>query len=349
MSITSISAINKVLLDESSDKNDIKRALDDFEVLCSEITGIHSDVSFDAWAEDTFLNNGLAINPQAAVSCIKDYQRSLVFIRGVHDAILDLLQISPDKQLKILYAGCGPFATLLLPLLPGLAPDQVELNFLDIHQESLESASKLIKFTGFSDFDINMIQADACTYNHHEPLDLIISETMQKSLEQEPQFTVTANLAPQLTANGVFVPQNIQLRTCLAHWEQEKKLFKNQGYIDGRELVNQGLRYELGTIFQLVPEKAAQLNAQAVYGENELIPELNLGNIQIPVTQNLEQYDFLMFTNVQVYKGHYLYDYETTLTLPSKFYELSPLVAGKYSVSYQLGGYPKICIKYLDK
>ena len=55
---------------------------------------------------------------------------------------------------------------------------------------------------------------------------------MQKSLEQEPQFAVTANLAPQLQANGIFIPQKVEVALCLAKLEDETAAFKRGDALD---------------------------------------------------------------------------------------------------------------------
>ncbi len=342
MSASTLTAIIEIILNESSSATCLQDALDQFARICSDVSGIVPDSSFDSWAEDTFLDGGMAINPQAAAYCIKDYHRSVMFIRGVYAAIKVVQERFSDTPVNILYAGCGPFATLLLPLLGKFKSEEVDIHLLDIHQQSLDSVKQLITYFGFKNHSINLHQGDACSYQHPNTLHLIIAETMQKSLEQEPQFAVTANLAPQLELQGIFIPEKIEVELCLAHWENEKELFERFNSIDPDALIEAGKRHSMGTIFTLLPEQAATHMSRASYNKDTSKLELNPHAVQVPLVDNLESYDVLMFTRIQIFEQYHLNDYEADLTLPHKCYDLLPLKCGAaYSVCYQLGNYPR--------
>lgn len=379
------SDITKTLLDQNSSTVELHRVLDQFAERCSKISNIEPDPSYSAWADDTFLSEGVAINPKAAAYCIKDYQRSVVFIRGVHAALLALFSRRNNnlagKQnideypndsahgkarapVKVLYAGCGPFATLLLPLLHLFKPSDLEIHLIDIHQQSLDSVAHLLEQLGLSDYKITMVQADACTYQHPAPLDLIIVETMQKALEQEPQYAVTKNLAKQLAEHGLFIPEKITIELALAHLEKEKAFYKTHGKLDRQHLQDTGNRLSLGTLMQLTAtsankrsdhetntEKTGTDSAKNVdsnvdsngKNSNDQANELCLGTITIPGHEQLTTYQPLLFTRIVVYGEHTLQDYESSLTLPSRCVDLEPLVAGTcYRASYCFGAYPKI-------
>ena len=147
MSLTSIS---NSILDESSSSRQLRDALDRFALLCGDVSKIRPNPSFDAWADDSLLEDGVAINPQAAAHCVVDYQRSVVFIRGVYAAINAVKTRFPDTVIDILYAGCGPFATLLLPVLGKFTPGTLNITLLDIHQRSLDSVEQLLAYFGLS-------------------------------------------------------------------------------------------------------------------------------------------------------------------------------------------------------
>ena len=347
---SALTAICNIILDESCSQQSAQNALDDFSSLCSQVTGITPNPSFDAWAEDTFLEQGVAINPQAAAYCIKDYQRSITFIRAVHAAITAMINNSPTVPVDVLYAGCGPFATLLIPLLSKYQNENTDLSLLnffllDIHQTSLESVDRLVRYFDINTHNINLISANACTYQHPRPLQLIISETMQKSLEQEPQFTITANLAPQLESKGIFIPEKIVVKLCLAQWKKERDLVEQHVKIDHQKLVGLGKRFPLETILTLDPILASsQLNHAKIHPNTNKLA-LEPVDFQIPALKHLEEFDLLFLTNIEVFKHYQLNDYESEITLPSRYQSLSSLKPGKqYKISYQLGNYPEFYI-----
>jgi len=349
-----LNGIGDTILDESSPPEELRSALDRFSQLCTEASGIRADPSFDAWSDDALLKNGIAINPQAAAHCVVDYARTVAFIRGISAAIDTLQQRFPESSLEVLYAGCGPFATLVLPLLGKLSAGQLKIYLLDIHQRSLDSVTLLLNEFGLSHHSVKTIRADACDYTHPRKLHLVISETMQKSLEQEPQFAVTANLAPQLRPRGLFIPQCIEVCLALADLSHEKTLFSQSGEneCDSRDcrdsrdsrdsLVEAGTRYRLGTVCRVVPEFAFEQLQDAQDRSDGKTVALKPTTIEIPSLEDFAQLDAALFTRIDIFQTYRLEDYESQITLPLKCFELLPLESGeRYSVSYQLGSYPK--------
>jgi hypothetical protein len=340
-----ISAIGNTILDETSSPSALQEALSAFVQQCSDVTDILPDPSFDAWAQDSLLANGVAINPSAAAHCAVDYQRSTVFIRGVYAAIEALKSRFPDTALEILYAGCGPFATLLLPILGKFPAGELKLSLLDIHQRSIDSVELLLSHFGLAAHNTHTIKDDACDYKHNQKLHLVIAETMQKSLEQEPQFAVTANLAPQLCPGGIFIPQQIEVALCLADLDYEKELLDQSAAI----LCNDGLRYRLATLCTLTPDNAAGHMERAQHNEETGKLELQASTVMIPPTADNNRPDAAFFTRVAVFENYCLDDYESQITLPLKCHELAPLNGGAcYRVSYQLGSYPKFNFERLN-
>ncbi|QFU76770.1 hypothetical protein EY643_14530 [Halioglobus maricola] len=336
--------ISDTLLDEASSPALLREALDAFSDLCSAASGIVPDRSFDAWAGDSLLDNGVAINPQAAAHCVTDYQRSVIYIRGAYAAIKAARERF-NGPIQILYPGCGPFATLLLPLLEKFHPDELEVHLLDIHQQSLESVSALIQIVGLDGYRITYVQDDACHYQHPTRPHVIIVETMQKSLEQEPQFAVTANLAPQLHERGIFIPQKIEVELCLADLDSETAAFKQGATLDPDMLTKTGKRHPLDTVLSLTPQRAAALLQNAQQDDTTGAITLNPVYVTIPPLAKLENFDAVLFTRVQAFEQYQLLDYESEITLPLRCSELAPLRAGtSYRVSFRLGSYPKFCI-----
>lgn len=337
-----LAIIADTILDESSTPELLQSVLCDFLQLCSHAGGVEASSSFDAWAEDSFLDSGVAINSQAAAHCVTDYRRTVVFLRGINAALTVLLSRFPNDSIKILYAGCGPYATLILPLLERFDPGRLDLTLLDFHQQSLNSVDQLIDFFGYEDYKIDLQRADACEYQHPGPLHLVVAEVMQKALEQEPQFAVTANLAPQLNPRGVFIPQKIEVELCLGRLEQELETFRREGAVDRESLSQIGARIPLDTVFTLLPREAAALAENAICNQSTGTMELVSPLVVIPRGSNTNGFDVLLFTRLQVFADYHLTDYEAEITLPLRCLELTDICAGeRLKVTYELSGYPK--------
>jgi hypothetical protein len=346
----SLTVISNSILDESSSSRQLRDALDKFALLCGDVSNIRPDPSFDAWADDSLLEDGVAINPQAAAHCVVDYQRSVIYIRGVYAAINAVKTRFPHTVIDILYAGCGPFATLLLPVLGKFTPGTLNITLLDIHQRSLDSVEQLLAYFDLSDHRVQTVRGDAASYQHPGNLHLVIAETMQKALEQEPQFSVTANLAPQLCRSGVFIPQNIEVALCLADLEYEATFLRQSQQIDLKAMECCGKRHPLATVCILSPELAAGQRQKAQYNHDTAKLELAPTLVTIPTLQDLAQLDAALFTRIRIFQQYQLLDYESEITLPLKCHDLAPLVGGqRYRVSYQLGNYPRFNFTQLDE
>ena len=318
-----LAAIRDVILDESSSTQQLHAALDRYAQLATDITGIAPDPSFDGWATDAFLDQGVAINPQAAANCLKDYQRSVAFIRGVHAAIEFTRHRFPGEVIQILYAGCGPYATLLLPLLDQYDPTELYICLLDIHQRSLDGVQALISHFGLDAYGLKLVCADAVNYQHNTSLHLIITETMQKSLEQEPQFAVTANLAPQLHSGGVFLPEKIEVTLALAELEQAPII-------------------SLGAVLTLSAASAPSLRKSATRNESSSTLELPAVKLQVPALAEAHGLEATLFTRIQIFQDYWLHAYDAEITLPQRCHDISSVQGGDLiRVTYQLGSYPR--------
>jgi len=336
--------IADTLLDEASSPKQLRAALNAFSQLCSDVGDVVPDPSFDAWADDSLLNDGVAISPEAAAHCVSDTQRTVVFIRAAYAAITNAKQRFANAPIEVLYAGCGPFATLLLPLLANFRPGELVVHLLDIHQRSLDSVALLIRHFDLEGHRISYVKDDACHYQHSSNLHVIIAETMQKSLEQEPQFAVTANLAPQLHARGIFIPQKIEVSLCLAKLEDERSAVQRGDALDPNALQATGERHALDTVLCLTPEQAVTLKQQACQNSHGLL-ELNPIHVTLPAITNLNTFDAVLFTRIQAFEQHRLLDYESEITLPLRCNEFTPLKAGEqYKVCLQIGSYPKFSV-----
>jgi hypothetical protein len=208
----------------------------------------------------------------------------------------------------------------------------------------------LLDYFGLSGHEIQTVRADACLYKHPDPLHLVIAEVMQKSLEQEPQFAVTANLAPQLCSGGVFIPQRIDVSLCLADLQQEEMLLRQATRQGGTGLAENPGRHIVNKVLSLSPECANEQLQQAQVRAGGSKPELEPVTVAMPPLPDDAQLDAALFTQICVFEGYELQPYDSQITLPLKCHELSPVVSGAlYRVSYQLGSYPTFSFEYKGK
>ncbi|MFQ3261972.1 hypothetical protein [Reinekea sp.] len=315
--------LTSTILNKQSSNQQLTEALDNFLLLCSHASPILPSLSFNAHAGDTELKQGVAINPEAAAQCVKDYQRTVAFIRGLYAAIQSKLEVKPEQTIRLLYAGCGPYAAILLPLLSILDTTHLDVHLLDIHEESLLSAQQLIIHFGFEDITIRYHCENACEFSQSIDFDIILTETMQKALEQEPQVIVTSNLGSQLKPQGIFLPEQIDITLCLRDKKSHAALFP------------------VRNIFKLTASLECINPIQQTLHCDEV--KVSLGTVVIPEQFNPLNNELVLSTSINIYNDIHLYENDSEITLTTQAYDLQGANAGEHwLVSYHLGSYPRI-------
>jgi SAM-dependent methyltransferase len=162
-------------------------------------------------AEDTVLDQGLALHPASAADCTKDPLRTAVLLRAVEAALRDALARFPGQTIEIVYAGTGPLAPLAIPLLPRFEDAPLAFTFIDIHAHAIDAARAVAGYFGVTPLVRDFVVADATRYEHPRPLHMVVTETMQRALRREPQVAITRQLARQLVPGGILVPERIRV------------------------------------------------------------------------------------------------------------------------------------------
>ncbi|MCL1090353.1 phytanoyl-CoA dioxygenase family protein [Shewanella profunda] len=315
LSVEALAAFANALLQATS-AGESKRLIDPLLTqLCqwAELD-LHPDGFFDTEASMTPF--GKAVSLTTAAQCAEDPERGRVFMQGIYQAIQDRLKAHPGQAVNILYAGTGPFAWLLLPLLPLFSASQIQVTLLDIHQASIDKVMQLIQYFGLGDRIVTYVCVDATRWQPEpvQKFDLIVSETMKHLLQQEPQVQIFTHLQAFLEADGEFIPQNIELDA----WLECKT-------VQGRET------HYLGPLFALNRHTAQQLASGdlSLLAGSLLLPDFDQGTVTLKLT-----------TVVQVYEQHKLRENQSQLTLPRYQQQLWLKPLSRLSFRYEIGPYP---------
>ncbi|MGZ8216479.1 hypothetical protein [Methylomagnum sp.] len=262
---------------------------------------------------DTYTAHGKALSPINAARCAWEHLRTTRFLQGAHAALREAQRRFPGQRIEVLYAGTGPYATLVLPLLPRFSPEALRLTLLDIHPHCLDSVARLLEGLGLGGFVREFVVADATRYRHpsNRPPHVVITETMQKALIKEPQVAITLNLALQLAPGGLLVPERVDVRACLADPSREMPVLDAEGNCPERA------RVDLGKVFEL------SLDTARAWAKPDLTDvAFPPARVAVPEPRPESATRFMLLTHIATFGEIGLGDYDCSLTCPV---EIRPL------------------------
>lgn len=203
--------LTATLLDHSTTPIRQLELLDELKETLLGLTGIRGEG--DDHRNDISTEDGLAIGTEWAARCLDDRSRTVKFVRGVEQAIRDRLAVAPGRPVELLYAGTGPFATLVFPLLSRFTPAQLRLTLVEINGMSFAALARLFAYPEYRGFVRQLLHAD-CTrleLSDWNSIDILLSETMQYALQREHQVPIIEYLLPRLREDVVLIPQEIRV------------------------------------------------------------------------------------------------------------------------------------------
>ena len=317
--VSKLHELTQRILQEDDAPGYLKGHIEELQVLLTELTGI-SPFETLSNKQNTDLSSGVAISPGMAAFCSIDIKRTQVFLRGVLAGLKHQLSVVEERPLQVVYAGTGPYALLVLPLLSFFESHQLKITFLDIHQSSLDSVKKLVDTLGYQSFVQDIVQADAATWQWDKqlPLHACISETMQVTLKREPQVAITLNLVPQLAPAGIMIPEQIEVEAVLVNMP----MFRMQSACNKEGDEENAVAHPLGLVAQLNKETALQAKGNVLHVLHGLHSAL------LPEWQTPE-YTLQLQTRIQVWGPHQLKDNDSGLTLPYELASGQELTGGK--------------------
>ncbi|MEO9570635.1 MAG: class I SAM-dependent methyltransferase [Polaribacter sp.] len=294
--------------------------IDNYKTLFSDLFISNSIID----NKETITNGGIALSLEHARDCLEDPIRTARFLKGIYKAILVAQDRFVDKKISILYAGCGPLGTLIIPLLHLFSWDEIEVILLDIHETSIDAVKKNIKKLEYEAYIKEYLVADATKYKHQKEgsLQMIITETMDKALTNEPQVEITRNLGNQLAANGIFIPEKIEIQKGYSFFAKEFIFNPKEG---GSKLNQKELKVE-------------SCNTEKLFSITKKIESLNLYSFEtdwISIPTNFEKApDICLYTSVQVFDDVFLNKSESLITNPYCVKSLYSLKTKRYKLQY---------------
>lgn len=299
----------------------LQKKLLDFKTFLLETTNLDLNDLEDR--KDLEFDNGIALSTTFAALCIQDVMRTRQFVKGIYQAIQDV-QEKKSEPVHLFYAGTGPFATLILPILTKILAQDLRLHLMDVNEKTLDYLDKVLNAVDIQDYVEKIICGDATQYQieNLEGIDILVSETMQHGLVKEQQVPIMMNLVSQLDKDTVVIPNNIQLNLAL-------KSSSANFIMDWK---NDLMYKQLTHLWDFTPEfiHASSPNQKTF----ELCQDIDFSNHE-------ETYDKLVvLTNIQVYEDVWIKRDESSLTVPKIILDLNEQKQRKVSLSYVIKKQP---------
>lgn len=320
----SLRSLTEALLDEGADAGSVDAAARDLHGLLARLAGLGEE---GEWTRERALPSGRALSPLDAARCARDGSRTAAFLRGGDAALTALLERTPGRAVEVLYAGTGPLAPLVLPLLALREKGSVLVTFLDVHPAAAGSVARLIDALSLGGFVRDVATADAAAWAppHGTGLDLLVVEAMERSLAREPQAAICRHLVPRLAPSGCLLPEEVAVDLVLTDPDVERS-----AGADSRARAQ--ARVAVGRVLELTRERAV-----APPGPSGAFPEVS---VVLPEGIGPRRRAALL-TSVRVFGPHAVAEGASGLTTPEILWGVPLLPAGaRLSFRYREGRVP---------
>jgi len=316
---------SSIFLKENAGNGELFRASREYYDLLCQITRLEMPEIRENDA--IMLPSGKAIGPIVAAECIKDYMRTYRFIRGLYGAVCAIKKEQPQQPVHLLYAGTGPFATLALPLTSVFGPEAIQFTFLEIQPESYQMVQKTIDAFGLNPYIRAVHLVDACSYQPDaiQPINIVLSETMQAALDKEPQVAITHHLSRFIAPGGHLIPQKISV------WAGLSNPGKEMSAILGEPIPPQCYKQPLKMLLEL--------DQHAVSPGPSGYPPID---VELSAAQLKDFPQLNLYTEIQVFDQEIIRYRESGLTLSKKIdkFDVENLQDHQVRFQYRLGANP---------
>ncbi|GAA4237910.1 hypothetical protein GCM10022291_26330 [Postechiella marina] len=319
--------ITSEYFEDKLDFQKLSNASKEFKSILNVICG--QDLDIEEGRKDIEHGNGKALGTFWAALCLDDLLRTRQFIRGIDKAIKDKRK---KKPIHILYAGTGPFATLILPIIFRYQKEDIKYTLLEVNPFTFQILQNVISKLGLKEFDIDLVNNDATKFkidSKNEP-DIIISETMQNALAKEQQVPIFLNLMRQVKLDTIFIPEKIELHLGLKkagipseelqikHFNKVEKVFE----VSKESMFPQKQSEKQSIIKNSFPKKKTVIESKKLKGFNQLV----------------------IITEIQVFKNEKIVINESGLTTPLFIQEIPKNLKDSLIIDtqYQISSEPKL-------
>lgn len=336
----------KIILNEESSFDDIKSSIDKLYESFSQITNISGKM--ERPEPGTTLTSGLVLSTRTSAGSILDYVKTTKFLRAINCAIDYQLRELKKEKVKIVYVASGPFASMILPLLPLFNSHQIAITIIDFNQASIDSVKSLISYYSFDDFFEELIAEDPMNYQNSENnvYDLIIIDTLQKGLSVEPQVALTDHFSQFLAEDGKLIPKEIKISAVLADLHSELSFSQSRWsnfWLNVRRKNAFNNRIILKDIFILDKNIREKYDTMNLSNDQIIMPE-------ITVPDNIKRMrNLILLTEITIYDKIILSEEDST-GLTGLYFDkdLLPSKTGmKLKFAYQLGSQPRILVEQI--
>jgi hypothetical protein len=258
--------------------------------------------------------------------------RTAVFLRGVDSALTEALRRFPGETIEVVYAGTGPLAPLVIPILPRYADAPVRFTFIDVHAYYVAATRVLADHFAVAHTVRAFVEGDATRYEHPKGQRLhgLISETMQSALRREPQVAIARQILPRLVPGGFMVPESVRVDLLLGDLEARTRESRDERDAEDLRFVQ--------TIFDL----RAGVERLPLDADGCLPPVL----VTLPADRSVSKLQAFFGTVIVTQGAHALASGQSGLTLPQVVPELQTLRPGSaLEFRYQVGPDPRFLVR----
>ncbi|MFM2339751.1 MAG: hypothetical protein RLZZ360_387 [Candidatus Parcubacteria bacterium] len=141
-----------------------------------------------------------------SIQILRDEVRTKRFLMGIKEAVANLL--TTKDNILVCDAGCG--AIPILGIQAALQSPNVQVVCIESNPESVIMARECINAFNLGN-QVLVIEGDAREYKPKREIDLVISETMDIGLLNEPMCDIMSSLKPFTSNDSIFIPEQVEV------------------------------------------------------------------------------------------------------------------------------------------